>query len=562
MGGVQPGNYFLQGGHHPATDVELQWLIAQFGDRKTFPRLAGFWLGDDLDCNLMDDRQEVVCSVNYLRDNAPELIPWIDHTYTISGLGSVLTSDDVALASRQLDFARAPMHSLQMYPLGGTNLDQMAMSFFANMQELARTSYQYNILSWPIIECEQTDTDPDKSAWVRFQAYTSLAFGARGLWYFGYEESKGLLFPVASNASRDTIVGMRRPMWQVVHDVNQNIAAWETVLLANHFARAFRNGSGSLQPGPAALIETMDDNLLVSIFVNDSATTSVSPIVMVVDCRVDAAAAPRNATVQFSSQVKTLASLPEGKVIRGNSLELQNLSPGEGRLFQIHGVGLSNLCQVQFPDGPDGLIMSLSLETNDTNVAIDGSGSRNDVSLQFVTKCRDGGVHFDGARSFGYLTNADLPTAAAITLAAWIRPTFPSANSSDPYFPIFGIDFEDSTRFEVGLGPNDLYPVVDNGYIQPNILYQSNVLGVLPPNQWTHLVLSAQGSEVTIYRDGQIWSDINLPFNVDFNFARKEISLGHRGTSEYYLGDLDGVLLWSRRLDAVEVQHLFKKGRH
>jgi Concanavalin A-like lectin/glucanases superfamily len=574
-GGVSPGNYLIQGGHHPATEPELEWLISEFGDQQLFPRLAGFWLGDDLDCSLMDDRPEVVCSLNYLRDNAPDLIPWIDHTYTtfiggtdLDGLFNI-TPDDMALASRQLNFARAPMHSVEMYPLVGdatNNLDEMALSFLADLQELARTSFQYKMLSWPIIECEEADMGTNNGAWVRFQAYSSLAYGARGLWYFAYEEDAGLLFPVPTNTTRQSIVALRRPLWQVVQGVNQNIAAWAPVLLTNHFARAFLNGNDSLQPGSGALVETMDDDLLVSVLVPDSATTSgIAPVVMVVDCRVDASAAPRAATIQFSSQVTSLASLPSGNTISGNSLKLQSLSPGAGLLFQINGSGFGSLSQEQFPDGPDGLIMDLKFDAKDTNAAIDRSGSTNNVPLQFVTKCRDGGMHFDGVKSYGLLTNADLPTAGAITLALWIRPTFPSANSSqspDPYFPIFGIDFQDSTRFEIGLGTNELYPVVDNGEVQGNILYQYNVQAVLPPNQWTHLALCAQGSEVTIYRDGQLWSDINLPFNVNFDFATKEVSLGHRGQLEYYLGDMDGVHLWSRCLAAAEVQHLFKKGRH
>ena len=560
-GGVRPDGRFSEGGHHPATEAELRWLVGQFS---AFPRLVGFWLGDDLPADFANSapRAAITQSLNYLRDQRPDLIPWVDHNYLFQGFPApVMRPHNLAIGSVSLDAVRSPIHSAQLYPLDGTGPLQWRDPILRDLAQLARSTAYKDKLMWPIIRTEDVGAPAiDTRAWVRFQAYSSLAYGAQGLWYFAYKVQTGLVNPT-SYTSREQIQANRRPNWPVVQEINHDILAWQTFLLTHRCARVYDTCGVGRPPRQGELVVGMDNELLVGVLVpsGTSATTNLSPLAIIVDCRVGEGSAPRDVAVNFNQSVQSVTSLPNGSQ-GGHLFTVPGLAPGKAVLVQLRGNGLASLSRTRMPVGPDGVLIQPNFLSSDPNRAVDLSGTGNDLELHSVTSGWGGAMHFDGQTSFGLVQNGDFPATDTMTVAFWLRPQYPQAPLT--YFPILGFEFNGPHRFEIGLGPDALYPVVNNGQPTPNALYVNGVQSMIPPNLWTHLVYVIQGGAVTAYVDGARWNEASrtLPSAADFRFSDPTLFVGRRD-GDYYHGDLTGLRIWNRALSDVEVRQLFKQGR-
>jgi hypothetical protein len=104
---------------------------------------------------------------------------------------------------------------------------------------------------------------------MSFQAYTSLAYGARGLAYFKY------LTPAVGNFRGGPIdqFGHENPMWHTIQQINLQIAQLAPTLLKLKSDRVYHFGSvpkGSTGPGDDGLVEAIAGQMLIGDFTHEN----------------------------------------------------------------------------------------------------------------------------------------------------------------------------------------------------------------------------------------------------------------------------------------------------
>lgn len=526
--------------HHPATLPELQWLHARYGKH---PALAGYLLGDDYGAV----PAELVETTQFLRQNAPHLIPWICQ--------NVMSAESLAKAGN-------PIQDPQIYPTlyqKDWPAAEQALQLCRQLQVMRQGCLRWNLIPWPMFNVCEVESD----SLVRFQVYASLAFGAEGIWYFTYKDG---LQQGCGYTTDDEVRAHLLPTWQVAAEANRRVATWGPKLLGDKTAGLFASGSpvtGCSAPAPGKLVEAMADDLLVGVRLKDGA----APLVMVVDRRVDKAfgkVPERTVEVQFVDAVTGYWVLEAGQpqTVTGHTARL-TLPGGGGALLALQGKGLEALCReigTAAPTGdrkigPDGLIMSISFDEGQGEIAHDQSGARNDLWLHrtdWVPGHSGQAIGFAGSARYAELTEAFLPTDKAMSVAVWVRPVYPETG----YAPIVLIGSGGCDRFEFGLGPDNLYPVISDQMTHSGgALYVSNLKALLPPGVWGHIAVCAGPAGATTYINGRAVA--HSDYVGKFDFMARQASVGVRGT-EGYDGELDDLRVWNRCLTAEEVAALAK----
>ena len=293
--------------HHPATLPELKWLHQRYGDH---PALAGYLLGDDYG----GLPQELIDTTKFMRENAPYLIPWICQ--------NVMSAESLAKAGN-------PIMDPQIYPTlyqKDLQVEKQCQLYCDALQKLRMDCLEHNLTPWPMFNVCGVESD----SLVRFQIYSSLAYGAQGIWYFTYAGG------IQKDRGYETIQEVKQnllPTWETSARANQQVAEWGEKLLGYTCAGVFHTGwlpSHAAAPGEGKLVEEMSDDLLVGILTKPDEF----PIAIVVDKRVDekfGAIQEREVAVRFASAVtEALAEI--------------SISGGGGKLLILKGDGVLELC--------------------------------------------------------------------------------------------------------------------------------------------------------------------------------------------------------------------------
>lgn len=306
--------------HHPATLPELKWLHEKYGDH---PALAGYLLGDDYG----GLPQELIDTTDFLRENAPHLLPWVCQ--------NVMNAESLAKAGN-------PFMDPQIYPTlyqKDLPVDKQCQLYCNAVQKLRVDCLKYNLIPWPMFNVAGVESD----SLIRFQIYSSLAYGAQGIWYFMYVGG------LQDGRGHETVEQVKEnlfPTWEVAAQENHQVAAWGERLLGRKCAGIFHTGwlpDHAAAPSESKLIVEMSDDLLVGIL-----TQPGEPVMaIVVDKRVDkqfGAIPEREVEVKFADAV-TEIRVPEDKKTRsivGNAIKLK-LQAGGGQLLVLKGNGVMEL---------------------------------------------------------------------------------------------------------------------------------------------------------------------------------------------------------------------------
>lgn len=295
--------------HHPATLPELKWLHEKYGDH---PVLAGYLLGDDYG----GLPQELIDTTAFMRENAPHLIPWVCQ--------NVMSAESLAKAGN-------PIMDPQIYPTlyqADLPVDKQCELFCNALQKLRTDCLKYNLTPWPMFNTCGVESD----SLIRFQIYSSLAYGAQGIWYFTYAGG------IQKDRGYETIEEVKEnllPTWETSALANHQVASWGEELLGRTCISVFHTGwmpGEATEPAEGKLIEDMSDDLLVGILTKPD----TPPIAIVVDKRVHkefGAISEREIKVKFSSKIFAIYT-SEGKEIQSNSIELK-MSGGAGHFLAL-----------------------------------------------------------------------------------------------------------------------------------------------------------------------------------------------------------------------------------
>ena len=188
-----------------------------------------------------------------------------------------------------------------------------------------------------------------------------------------------------------------------------------------------------------------------------------------------------------------------------------------------------------------------------SNPVIDNSGYLHNGNLYggLVTNgvCNKGVTGYKSRN----LVTLDFNLQNNFSLSIWVNPANTTANlDGDIIFK--------SNQFVLRNGFNDgtnrlhivIWNTVTSSY---NVIYLSNANVLLPANQWTHLVITKNGTSLKYYQNTVLKTSPTLSFSEmnqnDYNFTL------HRGTSYARETSYDDLLIFNRALSAEEVQALY-----
>ncbi len=192
-----------------------------------------------------------------------------------------------------------------------------------------------------------------------------------------------------------------------------------------------------------------------------------------------------------------------------------------------------------------------------------------------------GALTFDGASQFVLVPNYT-KASTAVAVSAWVNAT--SANDSAMVLANSGSKTQQGIRlsqFELGLSGTDGDA---RGYIAagPNPLtVREGSTAPLSLGDWHHLVMTADGGRLTLYRDGQRVSSTDysglittatadcigiggiLDNTVDITVDPPNVPCDHLDgtTPGYWTGQIDDVAVWTRTLGADEVTAIYNAGK-
>jgi hypothetical protein len=205
----------------------------------------------------------------------------------------------------------------------------MRGEYFANLEAVRRAGLKHKLPFWQIVlsvGClnyrEPSMTD------MRFQVYTSLAYGARGLAYFKY------FTPAAGNYRNGPIdqFGHETPMWHILQQINLQVGKLAPTLLKLKSERVYHFGSvptGCVGPDDKSIVKAISGPILVGDFTHEDG----SQYIMIVNKDF-------NGSVVGYPQLRTPAKKLEFVSIADSSLvpfegEYTWLAPGQGVLVKI-----------------------------------------------------------------------------------------------------------------------------------------------------------------------------------------------------------------------------------
>jgi len=193
--------------------------------------------------------------------------------------------------------------------------------------------------------------------------------------------------------------------------------------------------------------------------------------------------------------------------------------------------------------------------------ASDSSGNSNDgtwsgsTTNRYVSGYRGMGGTFDGSSDY---TGGVFSEPANISVAAWVYPTANSSNSGEGR-----IIQEYHARWSMLQGLAG-----DNGdqKLHAHIYDGSNHFTIdgdtLTLNQWTHAVLTYDGTDLKLYQNG-VWKDETAVAQIGYVTDNK-YRFGTHGdglTNYYFTGKMDETRIYNRALTATEISDLYNYGR-
>jgi len=191
--------------------------------------------------------------------------------------------------------------------------------------------------------------------------------------------------------------------------------------------------------------------------------------------------------------------------------------------------------------------------------SFDGSGANTTNTINFTAT---GGLYyaadrFNNANSAlslgGGGATAIIPNlpygASARSVSVWVRLTFFAGGSSVPnHVYNYGTTSSSSVGYFTTTSAAH-YSTTANMHGQTTANHSINT--------WYHYVFTYDGTKSRIYRNGVLLGTKAVPFNTVNNGDLFRLGLTEAGASNYFLGAMDDLQIYSRALSASEVFHLY-----
>jgi len=228
------------------------------------PAVYGYYLRDEPSASFFPGLATVSGIVKELH---PGAWPYINLFPNYANAGQLGTPTYDAYLEQFIETCHPPILSYDHYAIleGGGFRGE----YFANLESVRRAALKHDLPFWQIVLSVGALSYREPSAAdMRFQVYTSLAYGARGLAYFKY------FTPAVGNYRGGPIdqFGHQNPMWHTLQQVNLQVGKLAPTLLKLKSDHVYHFGdvpAGCTGPDANSLIEAIAGPMLVGDFTHE-----------------------------------------------------------------------------------------------------------------------------------------------------------------------------------------------------------------------------------------------------------------------------------------------------
>jgi len=189
------------------------------------PALYGYFLTDEpRPKTYMREYANLAIAAKALRERTPDRIPYVNLLPNFAF--DPKTNEYENYVRRYVETLNAPFLSYDDYSLFEDG--SLRYLYFDNLEVMRRISIEYNIPFWHILlSVPHFHYREPSEADMRFQVYTSLAYGAKGISYFTYHT------PNVGNYRNAPVdwFGNRTPLWSILQRLNLQIRTLAPILL-------------------------------------------------------------------------------------------------------------------------------------------------------------------------------------------------------------------------------------------------------------------------------------------------------------------------------------------
>jgi hypothetical protein len=291
---------------------------------KDHPAVYGYYLRDEPTAAFFPGLATVS---NVIKELHPGAWPYINLFPNYADTGQLGTPAYDAYLEKFIEVCQPPILSYDHYALleGGGMRD----NYFANLEAVRQAGLKHKLPTWNIISTvaclnyrEATPAD------LRFQVFTSLAYGMRGIGYFKYFAA-----PVGNFRSAPIDhFGHKTPTWDMLRNINLQVEKLAPTLLKLSSDRVYHFGdvpSGCTGPDDESLVANLGGKMLVGDFTHEDGARYV--MVVNKDFVYSAVCAPQFRTPP--SKVELVS--PYSGSLTPFAGEQVWLAPGQGSLLKL-----------------------------------------------------------------------------------------------------------------------------------------------------------------------------------------------------------------------------------
>jgi hypothetical protein len=301
--------------------ANVKSLIDEVGNH---PAVFGYYLRDEPPASYFAGLEKVA---SVIRELAPGKWPYINLFPNYADQGQLAAPTYEKYLDDFVATCKPPILSYDHYAL----LDDGALggNYFNNLEQMRGAAKKADAPFWNIVlSCAHFAFREPTASDLRFEAYTTLAYGGRGLSYFTY------FCPQVGNYRAAPIdqFGHKTPTWYAMQNVNLQVLKLAPTLLKLHSDDVYHFGKpppGCHGPTEKSLLAGVNDNrFMAGDFTHDDGSRYV--MIVNTDVKKSAPCVP-----QYRSAKKVQMVSPYSGELIGFEGEQVWLAPGAGALLKL-----------------------------------------------------------------------------------------------------------------------------------------------------------------------------------------------------------------------------------
>jgi hypothetical protein len=318
----------------PLDQVELEKLDQMVEDYKNYPALWGYILADEPDASMFENLALIKKQI-LLKD--PLHMVHVNLLPDYANKKQLGTNSYQEYVDKYIQVFQPQFLSFDYYPIRNTGLKK---TYYQNLEIIRTAAMKAGIPFWAFTmsSCFYPNFPSPKESWIRFQLYSNLAYGAKGLHYFTYELTPHTKPGEDVNTAIIDDKGVPTYLYDIAKRVNSEIHSLESTINQLNSVDVFNSEPlpQGTKPFPENFyIKNISGNpMLAGYFKDNSGQSFVLLVNRNYEDKVDFTLSVSQKVKSFEEVSKSGKSGKKVFDVMNGEIKLQ-FDHGDGRLFRI-----------------------------------------------------------------------------------------------------------------------------------------------------------------------------------------------------------------------------------